>query len=171
MLPQPLMTAPDALPAALPRPPTLPIGSTEEHQLHLPTNAAGAAKTRRKRVTKPNQLVTFLPSHVPVLPMPSLPASLSQPPPSAPEVPASMMSYRRKRLQKEREGHVQRQRYNRKSGTTCKQCNKERLPENHRQYFGNWWCQEKAEQTHEDWMEKLREKGVGKRRKTDASDS
>ena len=62
-LPTPSMTAPAPLPAAMARPQELLTGTSEEHQFHLPTNAAGAAKTaRRPRTILPNQPTTVLPS-------------------------------------------------------------------------------------------------------------
>ena len=179
-LPTPSMTAPAPLPAAMARPQELLTGTSEEHQFNLPTNAAGAAKTaRRPRTILPNQPTTVLPSFsLSATPFPpgavlfspqSTTTHVPQPqgiPAAEPQVPSSTMSYRRKRLQKELEGNVQRKRYNRKDGTTCKQCGKERLADNHRQYYGNWWCREKSDKIFEEWVENLKEQGKGKRRKT-----
>ena len=174
------MTAPAPLPAAMARPQELLTGTSEEHQFHLSTNAAGAAKTAcRPRTILPNQPTTLLLSFsLWATPFPpgavlfspkSTTTHVPQPqgiPATEPQVPSSTMSYRRKRLQKELEGNVQRKRYNRKDGTTCKQCGKERLADNHRQYYGNWWCREKSDKIFEEWVENLKEQGKGKRRKT-----
>ena len=174
------MTAPAPLPAALARQPELLTGTNEGHHFNLPANAAGAAKTaRRQRATQSKQPVTVLPSYplsatpfafppgvVFLSPQPVGTVVPQEVPAAEPQVPPSTMCYRRKRLQQEREGNVQRKRYNRKDGTTCRQCGKERLADSHRQYFGNWWCREKSDVSFEEGVEKLKEQGKGKRRKT-----
>ena len=173
------MTAPAPLPAAMARPQELLTGTSEEHQFHLPTNAAGAAKTaRRPRTILPNQPTTVLPSFsLSATPFPPG-AVLFSPQSTTTRSPTPRYTSSRttgtvihhvlqkKAAAKRVEGNVQRKRYNRKDGTTCKQCGKERLADNHRQYYGNWWCREKSDKIFEEWVENLKEQGKGKRRKT-----
>ena len=170
-MPEAPMTASEPLPPALSQPATFPSGdAADEHQFHLPDNKTGSAKAGRQKVSRAQaartpptmlpasagQLVTNgigrRPLFMPALAagIPSTSASLPHPT-SVQEVsePAngtsrSTQAYRRKRAEMEKEGTVICQRYRRKAGTTYWQCGKERLPENHRQCFGSWWCAEMA---------------------------
>lgn len=175
-LPKPSMTAPCPLPAPLTRPTELVSGTSERHQFVLPTNAAGTANTvRRQRAVLLKPPVAVLSSYsLSAAQFPPGAVFISTPPvdtvPAAePELPRSTMAYRRKRIQAELQGSVRRQRYNRKEGTICRQCGQQRLAESHRQYYGNWWCRETSHVTFEEWVDRLKEQGKGKRQKTDES--
>lgn len=48
----------------------------------------------------------------------------------------------------------------------CTKCGKKRDPENHKQYFGNWYCNQMTE-SFETWRENLKNKTGYKKKKTD----
>eukprot|EP00745_Piridium_sociabile_P020874 TRINITY_DN32204_c0_g1_i2.p1 TRINITY_DN32204_c0_g1~~TRINITY_DN32204_c0_g1_i2.p1 ORF type:complete len:198 (+),score=35.90 TRINITY_DN32204_c0_g1_i2:160-753(+) len=121
-------------------------------------------------------LLPFLSGPIPIQPLsmptstaPSRPVPIQPLPPStAPShpvphtstahyVPHSTLWYRKRRLEKEQAGECVKK-YTRKEGTLCGQCGKERLAHNHKQYYGVWWCEEKAIQTHEEWFEQQKVK-------------
>ena len=174
-LSSPPMTASTPLPPARTLPPELPSGVTQQHEFTLPCNAAGAAKTtRRSGNILPNQMqcAPALRTFCAILPNPGTsttqvettmtPVTIAEP-----QIPASMLCYRRKREQQGREGNVTRKRYNRKAGTTCRQCGEERSAESHRQYYGSWWCKKMSDIDFEVWVGKLKEQGKGRRKNLD----
>ena len=173
-LPSTPMTAPTPLPAARTLPPEIPCGSAQQYQFTLPPNSAGAAKVMRRQRNN-RQPAPASPTFCPILPNLETPSTstahlrnttTSTTVTNLP-IPASTLCYRRKREQQEREGTVVRKRYNRKAGTTCMQCRKERLSETHKQYYGSWWCKETSDVNFDEWVENLKAQGKGKRKKID----
>ncbi|CAJ1069328.1 brefeldin A-inhibited guanine nucleotide-exchange protein 3-like [Xyrichtys novacula] len=109
----------------------------------------------------------FLPAPRPLLPAahPSLPT----PQPMVSVRPAGALPYttqlyhKRKHQEEEKTGKTKRS-YTRKTSTiTCKQCQKERDPATHQQYFGNWYCQATATMTLAEWRATLEARGYGKK--------
>lgn len=66
--------------------------------------------------------------------------------------PASSTRWYRKKRKQETGREVQM----RKVRTTCGQCGQDRLPGTHKQFYGQWWCQRKAVQTAEEWLQDQR---------------
>lgn len=64
-----------------------------------------------------------------------------------------------------KEGQNVRRYKKRKEVTTCSKCKKDRLPETHHQHFGNWYCQETATETFEEWKARMVEKKYTSRKR------
>ncbi|KAK9957918.1 hypothetical protein ABG768_012118 [Culter alburnus] len=53
----------------------------------------------------------------------------------------------------------------RRSGTIqCRKCNKERIRSTHRQYYGNWYCQETETKPFAVWKAELLKRGYGRKK-------
>ena len=148
----PPMTSSEALPAALHLPAELESGTGERHQFTFPVNAAGRAKQSRRPIL-PRPSVQSHPA--PIIPAPIAAiqtGSISVEHEQHVPIPSSTMAYRRKRQHLEETGDVKRPRYKRKTGTTCGQCGMERVAPSHRQYYGKWWCETKADMPYDQWV-------------------
>lgn len=81
------------------------------------------------------------------------------------DVPYTTQWNRRKKTKEEEEGRKKRK-YERKSRSTiCHQCEQERDPATHQQYFGNWYCQATAQISFAEWKKAKEEQGYGRKKK------
>ena len=80
------------------------------------------------------------------------------------DVPYTTQRYRKRKLEKEKEGIIKRK-YERKKTPTCKQCGQERKPPAHVQYFMNWFCGATATDSFENWKKEMTKKGYGRKPK------
>lgn len=81
-----------------------------------------------------------------------------------PDVPYTTQQYRKRKLQREQAGHPTRKYVKTTTMIVCKQCNQERKPSSHKQYFGNWYCEATATQSFEEWRAALVAHGYGKKK-------
>lgn len=80
------------------------------------------------------------------------------------DVPYTTQRYRKRKLEKEKEGIFKRK-YERKKTPTCKKCGQERKPPSHMQYFMNWFCEASAATSFEEWKGEMAKKGYGRQSK------
>ncbi|XP_057183182.1 uncharacterized protein LOC130549851 [Triplophysa rosa] len=152
------MAAPEKLPAAMQKEPTLYSGNlAEPHLFILPPNTAGEAKLKGR----------------------SQPQAISQAPPVMLchhqfrlRHPVKLFPYstqqQRKRKQKREEdtGTITRKYVRKTDVILCKKCNNERKPPSNLQYFGNWYCKESETQSYDEWRAVLEERGYRKNKRT-----
>lgn len=93
----------------------------------------------------------------------NIPVSQQSTPSSS--TPRSTAWYQRKKEGQMKEGQNVRRYKKRKEVTTCSKCKKDRLPETHHQHFGNWYCQETATETFEEWKARMVEKKYTSRKR------
>lgn len=101
------------------------------------------------------------------LPLPSaMPPSTQT---SSQAVPYTTQQYRKRKLEKERTGTgtVTRKYMKKTDVILCSKCKKERKPPSHRQYFGNWYCEESDTQSYGEWRAVLEKRGYGKKKPGD----
>ncbi|CAL9693874.1 unnamed protein product [Knipowitschia caucasica] len=80
------------------------------------------------------------------------------------DIPYTTQVYQRKK-QKEEESGKRKRSYVRKSDTIlCKQCGKNRDPNSHHQYFGNWYCEATAAQSLDEWRKEMEGRGYGQKK-------
>lgn len=91
-------------------------------------------------------------SHQSQLLRPILPKHIIAVPDYSRALAASSTRWYRKKRKQETGREVQM----RKVRTTCGQCGQDRLPGTHKQFYGQWWCQRKAVQTAEEWLQDQR---------------
>lgn len=82
--------------------------------------------------------------------------------PVPPAFPYTTQLYRKKKEQRAQSDTVMRKYIKKTDVILCKQCNKDRKPPSHRQYFGNWYCEVSATQTYDEWRAQLQQQGNGK---------
>ena len=158
---------PEPIPAAKDHPAALESGWTgANHQFKHPPNTAGQAKpprTKRKILAAPPASPAQpVPIQIPTYP--PLPAMPFMPNPWAPVAPLMPYSWgtpsstmiapsgdppvkKQKKTYKEREGPRK-----------CRACNKPVEGDGHRQYYGNIFCPVTANETEEQWRQRLRQK-------------
>ncbi|XP_041859650.1 uncharacterized protein LOC121651452 [Melanotaenia boesemani] len=181
------MAAPAKLPAALQKGQTVAFGTlAQPHLFVLPPNTAGQAqlKERPQHQAPPQQFVFIqrappapLPVMVPRLPAMPKPSNIANTPiyisipPSSPTqstpqaVPYTTQQYRRRKMEAEQAG-ISKRKYSKKTDIiVCSKCQKDRKPQTHRQYFGNWYCEETETQSYEEWRALLEKREYGKRKK------
>ena len=172
------------LPAATPLPPSLPqVNYPVPFQFVLPTNATGTA-ILRGQTSKACQPIPILPAPVP-------PVTFLQPPTVVrrfPPVPIqskiqtqhhqpqswqqksqSQPSVHSKQKDETRTTQEQKASTSRRRSSydmVCSKCGKKKDPENHKQYFGNWYCNTMTE-NFETWRENLKNNKGYKKKKTD----
>ena len=172
------------LPAAIPLPPSLPqVNYPVPFQFVLPTNATGTA-ILRGQTSKACQPIPILPAPVP-------PVTFLQPPTVVrrfPPVPIqskiqtqhhqpqswqqksqSQPSVHSKQKDETRTTQEQKASTSRRRSSydmVCSKCGKKKDPENHKQYFGNWYCNTMTE-NFETWRENLKNNKGYKKKKTD----
>ena len=174
------------LPAAIPLPPSLPqVNYPVPFQFVLPTNATGTA-ILRGQTSKACQPIPILPAPVP-------PVTFLQPPTVVrrfPPVPIqskiqtqhhqlqswqqksqSQPSVHSKQKDETRTTQEQKASTSRKRSSSynmvCSKCGKKKDPENHKQYFGNWYCNTMTDESFETWRENLKNNKRYKKKKTD----
>ncbi|KAI9543825.1 hypothetical protein NQZ68_008873 [Dissostichus eleginoides] len=64
-------------------------------------------------------------------------------------VPYTTQQYRKKKEEREQSGSGKIKYVKKTDAIICKNCNKDRKPPAHLQYFGNWYCKESETQSHE----------------------
>ena len=147
--------------------------STSESTCHIPaqqSTPAGPAQQSaipvRTTPIAPLQMLTFnIDGHLYQLSQSSQAGETSVQSTAAPSnVPYTTQRYRKRKLEKEKEGIVKRK-YDRKKTPTCKQCGQERNSPVHVQYFMNWYCGATATISFEDWKSEMTRKGYGRKPK------
>lgn len=173
------------LPAAIPLPPSLPqVNYPVPFQFVLPTNATGMA-ILRGQTSKACQPIPILPAPVPPVtflqpptvvrrfpPVPiqskiqtqhHQPQSWQQKSQSQPSVHSKQKDETRTTQEQKASTSRKRSSYN----TVCSKCGKKKDPENHKQYFGNWYCNTMTDESFETWRENLKNNKRYKKKKTD----
>ena len=146
-LPTPVAANPEPLPPSRELPPSLDTGVGQEKQhFDMPANTAGQSTNIRNAPKSAGQSNVRC---VPVLPNLQLPSTSfvvvnpygPAPVISAP-VPASTLSYHKKKEKEEKTGVVPTKRYKPRVGASqCSKCQAERISATgHRWYFGKWNC-------------------------------
>ncbi|XP_057686294.1 uncharacterized protein LOC130912315 isoform X2 [Corythoichthys intestinalis] len=80
-----------------------------------------------------------------------------------PSLPTATFYYRKRKREREIAGIFSRK-YVRKSEVIhCKACKKDRKSDGHHHHYGNWYCQETASQTLDEWREAMAAKGYGRK--------
>ena len=172
------------LPAAIPLPPSLPqVNYPVPFKFVLPTNTTGTA-VLRGQTSKACQPIPILPAPVP-------PVTFLQPPTVVrrfPPVPIqskiqtqhhqpqswqqksqSQPSVHSKQKDETRTTQEQKASTSRRRSSydmVCSKCGKKKDPENHKQYFGNWYGNTMTE-NFETWRENLKNNKGYKKKKTD----
>lgn len=139
-------------------------------------NSAGQAKSNVRCVRPVLPINLHLPSTsfvvvnphetAPVSPRETAPVSThGTPPASSTPVPASTLSYRKRKELEEKTGVVPTKKYKPRVGASqCSKCQADRTSATgHRQYFGNWFCPNTATETYEEWRARLAEKNYRKK--------
>jgi len=167
----------------------------DPYQFPSPPNTAGTAKIKRRRVSKlpveprrvsPTQTTGTLipplptlyvgPHNIPLFmgaPLPQqssqtalqYPSQLSTSFGQGTSVPYTTQRYRRRKMEQEQEGIVQRKYVRKTDVVVCNKCKKDRKPPSHRQYFGNWFCQDSSPVTFDEWKHEMVARGYGKKKK------
>lgn len=173
------------LPAAIPLPPSLPqVNYPVPFQFVLPTNATGTA-ILRGQTSKACQPIPILPAPVPPVTFLQLPTVVRRFPPvpiqskiqtqhhqpqswqqksqSQPSVHSKQKDETRTTQEQKASTSRKRSSYN----TVCSKCGKKKDPENHKQYFGNWYCNTMTDESFETWRENLKNNKRYKKKKTD----
>ena len=173
------------LPAAIPLPPSLPqVNYPVPFQFVLPTNTTGTA-VLRGQTSKACQPIPILPAPVPPVtflqpptvvrrfpPVPiqskiqtqhHQPQSWQQKSQSQPSVHSKQKDETRTTQEQKASTSRKRSSYN----TVCSKCGKKKDPENHKQYFGNWYCNTMTDESFETWRENLKNNKRYKKKKTD----
>ena len=173
------------LPAAIPLPPSLPqVNYPVPFKFVLPTNATGTA-ILRGQTSKACQPIPILPAPVPPVtflqpptvvrrfpPVPiqskiqtqhHQPQSWQQKSQSQPSVHSKQKDETRTTQEQKASTSRKRSSYN----TVCSKCGKKKDPENHKQYFGNWYCNTMTDESFETWRENLKNNKRYKKKKTD----
>lgn len=172
------------LPAAIPLPPSLPqVNYPVPFKFVLPTNTTGTA-VLRGQTSKACQPMPILPAPVPPVtflqpptvvrrfpPVPiqskiqtqhHQPQSWQQKSQSQPSVHSQQKDETRTTQEQKASTSRKRSSYN----MVCSKCGKKKDPENHKQYFGNWYCNTMTE-SFETWRENLKNNKEYKKKKTD----
>lgn len=173
------------LPAAIPLPPSLPqVNYPVPFKFVLPTNTTGTA-VLRGQTSKACQPMPILPAPVPLItflqpptvvrrfpPVPiqskiqtqhHQPQSWQQKSQSQPSVHSKQKDETRTTQEQKASTSRKRSSYN----TVCSKCGKKKDPENHKQYFGNWYCNTMTDESFETWRENLKNNKRYKKKKTD----
>lgn len=173
------------LPAAIPLPPSLPqVNYPVPFKFVLPTNTTGTA-VLRGQTSKACQPIPILPAPVPPVtflqpptvvrrfpPVPiqskiqtqhHQPQSWQQKSQSQPSVHSKQKDETRTTQEQKASTSRKRSSYN----TVCSKCGKKKDPENHKQYFGNWYCNTMTDESFETWRENLKNNKRYKKKKTD----
>ena len=173
------------LPAAIPLPPSLPqVNYPVPFKFVLPTNTTGTA-VLRGQTSKACQPMPILPAPVPPItflqpptvvrrfaPVPiqskiqtqhHQPQSWQQKSQSQPSVHSKQKDETRTTQEQKASTSRKRSSYN----TVCSKCGKKKDPENHKQYFGNWYCNTMTDESFETWRENLKNNKRYKKKKTD----
>lgn len=173
------------LPAAIPLPPSLPqVNYPVPFKFVLPTNTTGTA-VLRGQTSKACQPMPILPAPVPPItflqpptvvrrfpPVPiqskiqtqhHQPQSWQQKSQSQPSVHSKQKDETRTTQEQKASTSRKRSSYN----TVCSKCGKKKDPENHKQYFGNWYCNTMTDESFETWRENLKNNKGYKKKKTD----
>ncbi|XP_026145603.1 uncharacterized protein LOC113120014 isoform X2 [Carassius auratus] len=79
-------------------------------------------------------------------------------------VPHTTQYYQKRKLVKEKDGICTRKYVRRSEAIQCRKCNKERVMSTHRQYFGNWYCEETETKPFAVWKDELIKRGYGKKK-------
>ena len=171
-LPTPVAANPEPLPPSRKLPPSLDTGvDQEKHHFDMPANTAGQSTNQRSNVPKSAGQSNVRRS-VPLLPNLQLPSPsfvvVNRPYGPAPvisaPVPASTLSYRKRKEHEEKTGVVPTKRYKARVGASqCSKCQADRTPATgHKQYFGNWFCPNTATETYEEWRVRMADKRYNK---------
>ncbi|KAI9533663.1 hypothetical protein NQZ68_021437 [Dissostichus eleginoides] len=99
------------------------------------------------------------------MPLPSATQALTS---SQSNVPYTTQQYRKRKEEREQSGSGKRKYVKKTDAIICKNCNKDRKPPAHLQYFGNWYCKESETQSYEEWRAVLEQRGYGKKKRGDA---
>nr|XP_034304497.1 uncharacterized protein LOC105331633 [Crassostrea gigas] len=187
----PPVTAPQPLPPPLSKPATLLTSSAPAHRYQLPPNTAGQSHVR---IRSPHRMPSpqMMPSPPRIIRHPVIAPGpvqyryvLTQVPPNqtpqpaipqyqepeftaqalSPLVSGSTACYRRKVEKRKRMGEYVRQYKPRRGPSQCSQCKKPKVAPSHRQYFGNWYCEETTGESYEDWAERMCLRGYTSRKR------
>ena len=173
------------LPAAIPLPPSLPqVNYPVPFKFVLPTNTTGTA-VLRGQTSKACQPMPILPAPVPLITFLQPPTVVRRFPPvpiqskiqtqhhqpqSWQQKSQSQPSVHSKQKDETRTTQEQKASTSRKRSSSynmvCSKCGKKKDPENHKQYFGNWYCNTMTE-NFETWRENLKNNKGYKKKKTD----
>ena len=173
------------LPAAIPLPPSLPqVNYPVPFKFVLPTNTTGTA-VLRGQTSKACQPMPILPAPVPPITFLQPPTVVRRFPPvpiqskiqtqhhqpqSWQQKSQSQPSVHSKQKDETRTTQEQKASTSRKRSsysTVCSKCGKKKDPENHKQYFGNWYCNTMTDESFETWRENLKNNKRYKKKKTD----
>lgn len=187
----PPVTAPQPLPPPLSKPATLLTSSAPAHRYQLTPNTAGQSRVRIRSLSRmPSPQMMPSPPRIirhPVIapgpvqyryvltqvppnqtPQPAIP-QYQEPEFTAqalsPLVSGSTACYRRKVEKRKRMGEYVRQYKPRRGPSQCSQCKKPKVAPSHRQYFGNWYCEETTGESYEDWAERMCLRGYTSRKR------
>ena len=172
------------LPAAIPLPPSLPqVNYPVPFKFVLPTNTTGTA-VLRGQTSKACQPIPILPAPVPPVTFLQPPIVVRRFPPvpiqskiqtqhhqpqSWQQKSQSQPSVHSKQKDETRTTQEQKASTSRRRSSydmVCSKCGKKKDPENHKQYFGNWYCNTMTE-NFETWRENLKNNKGYKKKKTD----
>ncbi|CAL8292404.1 unnamed protein product [Arctogadus glacialis] len=82
-----------------------------------------------------------------------------------PYLPYTTTHYRKKKREEEEKTGFKKRKYTRSSATIlCRQCQRERDPATHNQYYGNWYCHATATMTLAEWRAALEAQGYGRKK-------
>lgn len=177
-LPQPEMASQQPLLPAGIRPASLPRVKFPQPFAHsLPENTAGKTNVRgNPTAPRPPTQLPGQPAHLPVqvaqvsvpqYPVLFVPAAVPEGASSiseAQEVPRSTYYHLKRKQEQELAGSKTRKYVRSSKPIVCGKCGKPRDPDVHKQYFGNWYCQETESVSYEQWKERHKNKGYGKKK-------
>ena len=157
-LPTPVAASQNPLPPPREPPASLDAGVEHvRHQYDLPANTAGHSRVRN---------VPILPNFVQVPSTEIKTCFTGAAPVLSINLPASTISYRKRKEKEAKTSAVPTKRYKARVGPSqCSKCQGERTPATgHKQYFGNWFCPKTSEESYEEWRARLTEKNYRKKK-------
>ena len=128
----------------------------ESPVIDLPANTAGQSRVRN---------VPILPNVVQVPSAEIKTSFIGAAPLVSINLPASTLSYRKKKEKEAKTSAVPTKRYKTQLGPSqCLKCQGERTPATgHKEYFGNWFCLKTSAESYEEWRARLTEKIIEKK--------
>jgi len=173
------LTANTPLPSPLQSPTVFSTSARDLHHFQLPPDTAGmaTAKTRNVPIPATNQPSTQRSTPLPeltatpvttfahILPLTTinttpvtLPSPKSDQPTSSQGTAYYRQQYQKRKERKEAAGKIHRK-YTKLTDTRiCRACGEQRVQPNHKNYFGNYFCQNTTTGSYEEWKNQFGEK-------------
>lgn len=171
-LPTPKMTVAKA-PEALPKPTSLPAGSTDPFSFHDPPSTIGMAKLKSRPKKTPKAPI---PAVAPVLPCPTpscdpvmsvqLVTTTEGTALLIPNIPHSTKQYQKRKQELEEQGRPKRKYVRTSTVIRCSKCGEDMKPPDHSQYMGYRYCARKDNIPFQEWRDNLQKAGVARKKKT-----